>query len=1054
MLKGNEIYPPKKYSLITAMSLLTILVGVVAITGWILNRELLTNLMKGLPNMKFNTGLGFIMAGTSLYFARQKKEGITKTISRTCSVFTVILGATELSQYVFHYDAHIDQLFVADHFDPMTGLPGRMAGGTALCFILSGLGISGLLSPRRSIQTAAQYCLHIVTLVSTLAMLGYLFQVPPFYKLLLLNSMALHTALTFFVFSLASTSVYPNLGLTDLFTGKYTGNFMARTIFPRLVIATITLAWLRIEYNRHYPLSDELGIALFGTAVIIIGLFLIWQAGFLLNSIDKKRALAEDALSSLNKDLEETVTKRTSELNASLEQLKQSEESFRLLVEGVSDYGIFMIDPEGYIINWNKGAEKIKGYTSKEAIGKHISIFYTPDEIERGEPDYNMEIARERGHYESEGWRVRKNGSKFWANIVLTPLYEQNVLQGFSKITRDVTGKKKAEEVSAREAALVQTIPDAIVYGTKNDLRITSMNKAAEQLFGIAASDARGRKIDEIVVMQFVGVSREEVQKELWDRAGFWRGETIFTTMDGRRLNVLTTLKTMFNYLGNESTWLAIYSDITELKTTEERLELAFEGTAGGLWDWNVQKDERWWSPRYFELLGYSSNEVYPSFETLKGLVHPDDSSSLFANIQRNLAPPGRFEQEVRYRTKSGEYKWFRAIGKTKFGHNGEPLRMVGSIIDIDEKKKAEQLIAEQAELIKMLPDGIIYGDMDNRIISLNKGAEEMFEITSEEARGKPIEDIISLNMVGGRENSRKELMEKGFLRGEMEFRNKSGRKMTVLVNVKLMADIAGSGPGWLCIYTDTTPLRLNEELKKALNKLEGNNQYLEQLAYISAHDIKAPIIALEGLTDVLVQSNAVKPEYREVMNMFINKIHQMRRTNHSLNNILKLRKNLLLKEDVTDQSFALEIILEDVRATLQEELNLSGATLVFDLDNAAQKHFPYVHFKSIFYNLVANAIKYRDSNRGLCVKIVARTEAANSFVFSIEDNGLGIDMTRNKDKIFGIFKRFHNHIEGTGVGLHIVKSIVEAYSGKIEVESEVEKGTIFRIIFTELITE
>ena len=353
-----------------------------------------------------------------------------------------------------------------------------------------------------------------------------------------------------------------------------------------------------------------------------------------------------------------------------------------------------------------------------------------------------------------------------------------------------------------------------------------------------------------------------------------------------------------------------------------------------------------------------------------------------------------------------------------------------------------------------MLPDGIIYGDMDNRIISLNKGAEEMFEITSEEARGKPIEDIISLNMVGGRENSRKELMEKGFLRGEMEFRNKSGRKMTVLVNVKLMADIAGSGPGWLCIYTDTTPLRLNEELKKALNKLEGNNQYLEQLAYISAHDIKAPIIALEGLTDVLVQSNAVKPEYREVMNMFINKIHQMRRTNHSLNNILKLRKNLLLKEDVTDQSFALEIILEDVRATLQEELNLSGATLVFDLDNAAQKHFPYVHFKSIFYNLVANAIKYRDSNRGLCVKIVARTEAANSFVFSIEDNGLGIDMTRNKDKIFGIFKRFHNHIEGTGVGLHIVKSIVEAYSGKIEVESEVEKGTIFRIIFTELITE
>src|SRR5450432_4576831 len=100
-------------------------------------------------------------------------------------------------------------------------------------------------------------------------------------------------------------------------------------------------------------------------------------------------------------------------------------ESYRVLVESVRDYAIFMIDVNGNIISWNKGAEQIKGYSAKEIIGKHISVFYTPDEIENNEPEMNLQRTKETGRFESEGWRVRKDGSVFWANVVFTAMKDE-----------------------------------------------------------------------------------------------------------------------------------------------------------------------------------------------------------------------------------------------------------------------------------------------------------------------------------------------------------------------------------------------------------------------------------------------------------------------------------------------------------------------------------------------------------------------------------------------------------------------------------------------------
>lgn len=124
-----------------------------------------------------------------------------------------------------------------------------------------------------------------------------------------------------------------------------------------------------------------------------------------------------------------------------------SEESFRLLVDSVRDYAIVMIDPNGRIVTWTRGAERIKGWTRDEIVGKDFSCFYPPESVERGQPQQELETASQEGRFEDEGWRVRKDGSRFWANVIITALRSPDgTLRGFAKVTRDLTERKQAEE--------------------------------------------------------------------------------------------------------------------------------------------------------------------------------------------------------------------------------------------------------------------------------------------------------------------------------------------------------------------------------------------------------------------------------------------------------------------------------------------------------------------------------------------------------------------------------------------------------------------------------
>ena len=177
--------------------------------------------------------------------------------------------------------------------------------------------------------------------------------------------------------------------------------------------------------------------------------------------------------------------------------LFESERRFRLLVEGVIDYAIYMLDPNGIISNWNAGAKRIKGYDADEVIGQHFQMFYPPEDREAGLPARSLETAREDGKFEAEGWRVRKDGSKFLASVVIDALYEDNELVGFAKITRDITERNKAAD-ALRESErhfrlLVNGVTDYALYMLNPTGVVTNWNPGAQRIKGYLPNEIIGQ---------------------------------------------------------------------------------------------------------------------------------------------------------------------------------------------------------------------------------------------------------------------------------------------------------------------------------------------------------------------------------------------------------------------------------------------------------------------------------------------------------------------------------------------------------------------------------
>ena len=201
---------------------------------------------------------------------------------------------------------------------------------------------------------------------------------------------------------------------------------------------------------------------------------------------------------------------------AAEDELRRSEERFRLLVEGVGDYAIFMLDPTGHVASWNLGAERSKGYSADEILGRHFSAFYPQEDVDRGHPQYELEQAATVGRYEEEGWRVRKDGTTFFANVVITAIHDATgELVGFAKVTRDVTERQVLlDELAAAADQRAQFLavtahelrtPVAVINGFSSTLRDHWEELEEEERREMVAALARGgerlsRLVDDLLV--------------------------------------------------------------------------------------------------------------------------------------------------------------------------------------------------------------------------------------------------------------------------------------------------------------------------------------------------------------------------------------------------------------------------------------------------------------------------------------------------------------------------------------------------------------------------
>jgi len=293
-----------------------------------------------------------------------------------------------------------------------------------------------------------------------------------------------------------------------------------------------------------------------------------------------ERKHAEEEIRELNKNLENRVHERTSQLAAAVaelelnqRELRQSEERFRILVEGVSDYAIFMLSPDGSVVSWNEGAERIQGYGASEIIGKSFSIFYAEEDAERSLPEEELRVAAAEGRFEEEGVRVRKDGTRYQAEVVITALRDEaGNLQGFSQVTRDITARKEAEEAlrtSLRRMADLKAALDesAIVSTTDRHGKITYANDKFCEISQYYMEELVGQ--DHRILNS--GYHTKEFFEDLWStiaRGEVWRGEIRNQARDGSPYWIDMTIVPFLDEASEPDQYFAICNDITEYKGT------------------------------------------------------------------------------------------------------------------------------------------------------------------------------------------------------------------------------------------------------------------------------------------------------------------------------------------------------------------------------------------------------------------------------------------------------------------------------------------------------
>jgi PAS domain S-box-containing protein len=543
------------------------------------------------------------------------------------------------------------------------------------------------------------------------------------------------------------------------------------------------------------------------------------------------RKEAEATLRTANRLLETRVRERTAELAEINHSLHASEERYRLLVDGVHEYAIFMLDSAAKVETWNAGAQRSKGYEAAEIIGRHFSHLYLEDDIARGMPEQDLQIAASTGRCEREGWRGRKDGSRFFARTVITALPGQGKeLRGYAVLTRDITEAKRAEvmlqDSEARFRSYIENAPVAVLV-TNHAGRFVDCNPAAVAMLGYSAA--------ELIGLPILAVSFDEDQEavrrdlDILASVGSMEGEYRMRRKDGSVLWASVRAATL-----KEGGSLAHCVDITSRRQSEAALRAERDWFARIVATVPVvicsflrRPDGSacfpFANPRLEHIYGVPPQELARDASSIFSRIHPDDAESFRAGIEASARALSIWRTEFRVRNPSRGEIWVEGHAVPTLEDNGDVLWQ-GYIADITEKRKTEEALRASETSFRLLLEGVVDHaiymlDPAGNVQTWNKGAERIDGYTAGEIIGRHFSCLFTPEAIAAGKPQQE--LEHAATQGKADVDGwrvrKNGSRFWANGTVAALYDHQHRVRGFAKVTRDLTAKRRNDELLRSV---------------------------------------------------------------------------------------------------------------------------------------------------------------------------------------------------------------------------------------------
>ena len=624
-----------------------------------------------------------------------------------------------------------------------------------------------------------------------------------------------------------------------------------------------------------------------------------------------------------------------------------------------------------------------------------------------------------------------------------------------------------------RSNRLKQTITDnatAALFIIDEKGYCTFMNPAAEEMTGYRLEDMAQKTLHEVMHYKYPDGSyfpAEEcvIRTALAIKEPMRSYEDVFIRKDGSFFNVSCAVQPLED-TGTGAFVIIEVRDITDEKLAQQAIvesEARFRTMADNapvmIWVGDPDGKSTYVNQQWIDFTGLSFEK---SIQTgWLGVLAPEDVQQ-YAGVLREAAKDAApFKLEMRLRHRNGQLRWAMNTAMPRFGINGEFLGHIGSIIDITDIKEAERKVKQNAELLQKLFLEV------PAVVGLVRAPDFQYVLANPQYRrlygnrpmvGKTIYEAHTKEEGRGFFKRLERVMRTGepFVGNEMPAtfdRHSNGQLAHGYFNLvyQPLLDSHGKVEAVLVFAVEVTELvkarkelvNTNDELSEKNNELLRINNDLDSFVYTASHDLKSPIANMEGLATLLrdVLQGKLNKEDEQVLDMVQQAVNKLKGTVSDLAEITKVQKQLQSAVEPLSFETKLTDIINDIGSQVKE----AGATITSNFD-VKEILYARKNLRSIMYNLVSNAIKYRSPERVPEVH-VSTWQQGSYIVLEVKDNGLGIKKEQ-QHKLFTMFKRLHSHVEGTGIGLYIVKRIIENNGGSIEVESELGKGTTFRVYF------